>query len=160
MPVSIRVEEVGTADVRARFLDLGGQMRSALRRELLEIGKDVERLARAGAPVLRTPRKGRVAGALRSSIKARIYDTDSDVRVTVRPGKFYAHFMEAGVVRYGGGTNARPSAQRLRTRLQLKAAGHWRIAPRPFMGPARRAVEPTARARLEAAAASVIAAGR
>jgi len=161
MPVTIRVEEAGTAEVRARFLDLCGSMRSAIRRELLAIGKDVESKARGLAPVLQSYRKGRVAGALRNSIKARLQETDAQVGVTVRPGKFYGQILESGVVRYRGATNARPTQKAARgtVRFALQSSGQWRVRPRPFMRPAREAVEPTARARIEAAAAAVIAAG-
>lgn len=157
--LTVRVEEVGTAEVRARFLDLGGAMRSAIRQTLLGIGKDVQAQARSLAPSLKAPRKGRVAGALRSSIKVKLSETAERVGVSVKPGKFYARFVESGVVNYGTRNNLRPNQVKHRARNALSRAGSWRMAPHPFMRPAQQAVEPTARQRLEAATSAVIAAG-
>lgn len=157
--LSVRVQEVGTAEVRARFLAVDGSMRSALRREMLAIGQDVQARARGLAPSLRKPQKGRVAGALRSSIKVKLSETDTALKVAVRPGKFYARFVESGVANYGTKGNLRPKGVRHRLRSAATRVGSWRVPPRPFMGPAARAVEPTVRQRLEAATAAVVAGG-
>lgn len=139
--VTIEAELLGTAEVAQRFGDMGAKVRGKVRAALARLGAEMVDLARGAAP--------RRTGKLADSIKARMLETDTDITETVRPSAFYAQFMEFGVVNHGSSRNRNVSGGVLtkgkggktvrRARVErvrdLRAAGQYRIAPRPFMGP-------------------------
>lgn len=147
---------VGDREIKEQFLDFQGSLRERLRRALANAGQEIASAASALAP--------RHTGALAGSIRAKLTETATTMRETVAPaGKegFVGRLMEFGVVKHGtkgnvssagagigtkGGKRAR--AQRV---SQLRAAGQYRIQPRPFMEPAYESLRERVNADIKAA---------
>lgn len=132
----------GAEDVAQGLMDVPSLMLQRILVALDGAGKDIETVARGRAPV-RT-------GKLQRSIKARVKWNRNGAALTVRPGKFYARFVEFGTLDHralGNGTLANKRLQRFSKSMthRHRVAGNFRQAPQPFMGPAREAT----RARIE-----------
>jgi HK97 gp10 family phage protein len=137
--LAVRTNVIGDAEIAAEFRDFGGVLRERLRRTLNEIGEELKAAAISKAPRLAHPDSRWTAGALQQSIRDRLVENDKSITETVQTGKYYARFLEIGVVahpfahnRTGAGGN-RERANRLRS---LRGSGQYRVSPRPFMGPA------------------------
>lgn len=140
----------GDAELKERFAHVGSTLRAKLREALFEAGGQLKSAARGLAPVLANPAKANkqtVAGALRDSIDARLIETLDSMTMTVRPSAFYAQIIEGGAVSHGGRNNkntpdpwVKGGKNRKRAKVDrvtaLRAAGQWRVQPRPFMKPA------------------------
>lgn len=148
---------VGDKEIKEHFLDLQSSVRERLRRALADAGQEIAAAASARAP--------RNTGALAGSIRGRLTETGKMMRETVSPtgrSGFIGRLMEFGVVNHGTRGNASSAAGGLKTKggkrararrvSELRAAGQYRIRPRPFMEPAYESL----RARIEADIARAI----
>lgn len=126
---------------KEKFQAIDEALRVQLRRALDKVGQEMRAAARALAP--------RRSGKLASSIRARFAEMGDTLQETVRPTKFYAKFLEYGVVRHGtqsnkavgvglGRTVKRAKVARVR---ELRSLGAWRVEPHPFMRPALHSME-------------------
>lgn len=105
-------------------------MRRRLRAVMQAAGDQLVAAAQALAP--------EKTGALKRSIVAKLTENEKGLRLRVKPSKFYASFLEFGVVAHGTAHNSnRQGGKRVRAQrvARLRASGMWRIKPRPFMGP-------------------------
>lgn len=126
---------VGDAEIKQAFSAVGGRLRERLRAELVALGLEAQQVARGLAPV-RT-------GALRQSIGVVLSETDRKLTLRVAPqGKrnFIGRLIEYGVVAHGTANNRLTAGGSRRARAlavsSRRAAGLYRISPRPFMAPA------------------------
>jgi hypothetical protein len=72
---------------------------------------------------------------------------------TGKYGTFIGRLMEFGVVNHGSARNKAAGGKRQKVRRvrELRAAGQWRIAPRPFMDPAFNSLRAKIEAEIQAA---------
>lgn len=156
--IKVDTRVIGTAEIRARFLRTGDAIRDRIRRAIVAAGQDVKAAAQAGAP--------RKTGALANSIGVKVTENDAKMTVRVAPSKFYGRFLEFGVVAgkapaqatgirgfFGLKETGRQAAHRI---SHMKAAGKYRIQPRPFMAPAIDRVRAQIDASLDAALAQAL----
>jgi hypothetical protein len=144
--LTVQSSVVGDDAVKAQFVELGSAVRQRVRAALRGLGREAQAVAQSRAPWK--------TGALIDSIKVRLSNGDGkSLTMTVSPtGKrnFVARLMEFGVVAHGWANNKalrgnkRSMAAIVR---QRRAAGLYRIEPRPFMA----AAEAVVRSKLDAA---------
>jgi HK97 gp10 family phage protein len=131
--INIKTTVVGSAELRERFLRVGDEVRNRIRKTMLALAREVSDQAASAAP---RGKSGKLAASLK---KVKLSETDTRMSVQVGPPRFYGKFLEFGVVGHGTASNKSRAgsafAQVKRVR-ELRASGQWRIAPRPFMGPA------------------------
>lgn len=80
---------LGTAEVKAGFLDAGSAIRARVRRALADLGADARNAAKARAPV--------ASGRLSASIRSKLVESNGSLVVTIGPPRFYGLYLEAGV---------------------------------------------------------------
>lgn len=140
---------VTTEGVAERFRDAGDAIRERIRRTLSQLSAEGVSRAQAGAPVK--------SGDMRGGIQALYVETMTEQRAIIK-APHPALWLEHGVVAHGGGHNrnlGKGKKGKLRNLHELRAAGTWRIKPRPFMGPALTSM----RSQIEADLSAAIAAG-
>jgi HK97 gp10 family phage protein len=142
----VRVSVIGDKEIKQMFADAFSVMRTNLREALALIGSIVRDRAAARAP--------RETGALAASIRARLLETAERIIESVAPTRFYARFLEFGVVAHGTTRNHSALGSKIK-RVEhirtLRSSGQYRIQPHPFMGPASAAVRSQIDAMLQAA---------
>lgn len=150
---------VGDVELKQRFADFGSNVRMLARRTLADIGQELRDRIAAGAP--------RKSGALSETVRAVLNERDATMTEIVRPTKFYARFIEYGVVNHGTRNNKRSINKadlRNKTKRQglvarvreLRAQGNYRIAPHPFIGPAWAGMQARAQAQIAAVLAEAV----
>jgi HK97 gp10 family phage protein len=142
--ITVKTTVIGSAELRERFLRVGDDVRNRLRRAMLALAEEVRSDAAGNAP--------RKTGKLASSIKVKLAETDTQMKVTVAPGKFYGRFQEFGLntvrkpPRTRGVVGVRTRTTKTGTVLvsarrgflasQGGATHPFRLPAHPFMGPA------------------------
>lgn len=129
---------LGNDLIKTRFLNLGDSLRTNLRTALLNAGKMIQGAESALAP--------RATGKLADTIRVSLVETGTSMSVTVRPSKFYAQFMEFGVVNHGSRNNSARGGLKTKGKLkltvrrqlvervrELRSKGQYRIQPRHFI---------------------------
>lgn len=137
--LNVQTSVIGDDAVKAQFAELGSSVRTRVRAALRALGREAQQVAQSHAPWK--------TGALIDSIKVRLSNGEGNsLTMTVQPtGKrnFVGRLMEFGVVNHGWANNKalrgnkRSMAEIVRTR---RAAGLYRVEPRPFMAPAEAVV--------------------
>lgn len=110
-------------------------MRAHLRTGLSNAGKMIEAAESSLAP--------RKSGALGDTIRVKVIETSTSISVNVRPSKFYALFVDQGVVSHGTTNNKRDTFGKVKGKSmrrglavrvrELRAQGQFRIKPTHFI---------------------------
>lgn len=148
------VVKVNIPDFKRQLLALGQRMeRNIVRRGLRAAGAVFRDEARRRAPVLREPRKGRVAGALKRAIQSAgsrrstrgkpeqivyVKATRAQTKRGIDP--FYWRFLEGGWVPRGPGQKIRGGRRRRKLERDRLIAGGAQVVSYPFLKPAFEAV--------------------
>lgn len=141
--------KVNIPDFKRQLQALGQRMeKNIVRRGIRAAGSVFVDEARRRAPVLREPRKDRVAGALRRAIRSvsrrsprGIVKQSVGVRATSAQSKagidpFYWRFLEAGWVPRGPGQKFKGGVRRRKLERQRAIAAGARTVAYPFLKPA------------------------
>lgn len=149
--------KVNIPDFKRQLLALGQRMeKNIVRRGARAAGSVFVEEARRRAPVLREPRQGRVAGALRRSIRSTSRRSERGtvkqsvgVRATSAQTKngvdpYYWRFLEAGWIPRGPGQRFKGGTRRRRLERERALAGGARKVAYPFLKPAFDAAGPRA----------------
>ena len=152
--IKIKGKLVGAETVVADISRLEVTLREQLKAEVRAAGEELTGRARALAPVLERPHKGRVGGELRGSISALGIETDKSISVEVGTEVFYGRFLESGWTpnpRRSGETWKRNPRKAKDWRAFVAQKGGRRIVAHPFLKPALGEMRDTLRDRLTAA---------
>lgn len=150
--------KVNIPDFKRQLVALGQRMeRNIVRRGLRAAGAVFRDEARRRAPVLREPRKGRVAGALKRAIQSAnsrrstrgkpeqivyVRATRAQTKRGIDP--FYWRFLEGGWVPRGPGKRLKGGKRRRALERERVIAGGAQVVSYPFLKPAFEAVGPRA----------------
>lgn len=159
--LNITATVVGDVALKQRFLDLGDSVRGRVRGALLNAGRMIQAAEASLAP--------RASGALADTIKVKLLEANTLMAITVRPSKFYAQFMEFGVVNHGSRNNKASGGlgpngkltkggkfrRALRVR-ELRSQGQYRIQPKHFIERAWEATEAAANAGIAKAVSDAV----
>lgn len=141
--------KVNIPDFKRQLLALGQRMeKNIVRRGVRAAGAVFVAEARRRAPVLREPRKGRVAGALQRAIRSvsrrgergvvkqsvGVLATRAQAKSGVDP--FYWRFLEGGWLPRGPGRRLKGGKRRRALERERAIAGGGRIVSYPFLKPA------------------------
>jgi hypothetical protein len=141
---------LGAPEAAQMFLSVESEIRARVKAAILGSSKATQDTAKAHAPVGKT-------GALRNSISVVFHEDQRHMTASIAPRDvYYAAFLERGVVAYGGRRNKNAGLMWKRLKdgtlkqvsfrggskvraarvAEGRAAGRYRVAPRPYMGPA------------------------
>lgn len=153
--IEIQALVVGNEEIRQSFLDIGSSIRERLRRVLADAGQEIASAAAGAAPM----RTGKLAGSIRPALVETGNKLTESIAPRGRYGSLIGRLMEFGVVSHGGASNRNAAGgkrAKVRRVRELRAAGQYRIAPRPFMGPAYDSLRSRVEAEIEAAVAAEV----